>query len=53
MENMKRIKLTKNDIDMLDALRHSTTIPVEWRVRISKIVNNSVGYGYETKEAER
>ena len=53
MENMKRIKLTKNDIDMLDALRHSPTIPVEWRVRISKIVNYSVGYGYETKEAER
>ena len=50
---MKRIKLTKNDVDMLDALRHSPMIPDEWKVRVSKIVARSVGYSYETKEAER
>ena len=46
---MKRIKLTKNDVDMLDALRHSSMIPEEWRIRISKIVAISQGLNYETK----
>lgn len=50
---MKRIKLTKNDVDMLDQMRCLEVLPAEWKDRMNKIIAMSVGYGYETKEAER
>ena len=46
MGNMKRIKLTKSDIHMLENMLYFETIPNEFKVRIDRMIKHSMGEQY-------
>ena len=48
----KRIKLTKNDVLMMDNLIHFDTVPTEYKERLLKIIRASQGYSYTREETD-